>query len=71
MWERQRVSSKMTDCLFLIPDEDGTEFEKEITEALEGLTVSSTADKLSKVPVKCLSVIKQFSANRVSVIFIA
>uniref|UniRef100_A0A3Q3K477 Family with sequence similarity 114 member A2 n=1 Tax=Monopterus albus TaxID=43700 RepID=A0A3Q3K477_MONAL len=32
-------------------DEDGTEFERELTEALEGLGVSATADKLSKVPV--------------------
>uniref|UniRef100_A0A3Q3K456 Family with sequence similarity 114 member A2 n=1 Tax=Monopterus albus TaxID=43700 RepID=A0A3Q3K456_MONAL len=31
-------------------DEDGTEFERELTEALEGLGVSATADKLSKVP---------------------
>uniref|UniRef100_A0A3Q3R7J5 Family with sequence similarity 114 member A2 n=1 Tax=Monopterus albus TaxID=43700 RepID=A0A3Q3R7J5_MONAL len=30
---------------------DGTEFERELTEALEGLGVSATADKLSKVPV--------------------
>ncbi|XP_033499579.1 protein FAM114A2 [Epinephelus lanceolatus] len=29
-------------------DEDGSEFEKELTEALEGLSVSATADKLSK-----------------------
>uniref|UniRef100_A0A4W6DQ47 Family with sequence similarity 114 member A2 n=1 Tax=Lates calcarifer TaxID=8187 RepID=A0A4W6DQ47_LATCA len=29
-------------------DEDGTEFEKELTKALEGLSVSTTADKLSK-----------------------
>lgn len=34
---------------FLFPDEDGSEFEKELTEALEGLNVSATADKLSKV----------------------
>lgn len=39
--------------MFLIPDEDGTEFEKEITEALERLNVSFTADKLSKVPLTC------------------
>lgn len=32
------------------PDEDGTEFEKEVTEALERLGVSVTADKLSTVP---------------------
>ncbi|XP_059208367.1 protein FAM114A2 [Centropristis striata] len=29
-------------------DEDGSEFEKELTEALEGLSVTATADKLSK-----------------------
>ncbi|GAA6225080.1 protein FAM114A2 [Lates japonicus] len=29
-------------------DEDSTEFEKELTKALEGLSVSTTADKLSK-----------------------
>ncbi|XP_042354901.1 protein FAM114A2 [Plectropomus leopardus] len=29
-------------------DEDGSEFEKELTEALEGLSVSGTVDKLSK-----------------------
>ncbi|KAM3600676.1 uncharacterized protein V6R79_000526 [Siganus canaliculatus] len=29
-------------------DEDGSEFEKEVTEALEGLNVTSTADKLSQ-----------------------
>ncbi|XP_029304828.1 protein FAM114A2 isoform X2 [Cottoperca gobio] len=29
-------------------DEDGSEFEREITEALEGLSVTATADKLSK-----------------------
>ncbi|XP_071361947.1 protein FAM114A2 [Trachinotus anak] len=29
-------------------DEDGTEFEKELTKALEGLSVSNTANKLSK-----------------------
>lgn len=35
---------------FFIPDEDGSEFERELTEALEGLNVAATADKLSKVP---------------------
>uniref|UniRef100_A0A671TV15 Family with sequence similarity 114 member A2 n=1 Tax=Sparus aurata TaxID=8175 RepID=A0A671TV15_SPAAU len=30
-------------------DEDGSEFERELTEALEGLSVSATAEKLSKV----------------------
>lgn len=29
-------------------DEDGTEFERELTEALEGLSVAATAEKLSK-----------------------
>lgn len=33
----------------LIPDEDGSEFEKELVEALEGLSVTSAAEKLSKV----------------------
>lgn len=33
----------------LIPDEDGSEFERELVEALEGLGVSATAEKLSKV----------------------
>lgn len=40
----------MTDWTFLIPDEDGSEFERELTEALEGLSVTATTDKLSKVP---------------------
>ena len=40
----------MIDCTFLISDEDGSEFEKELTEALEGLSVTGTAEKLSKVP---------------------
>lgn len=34
---------------FLIPDEDGSEFERELAGALEGLSVASTAEKLSKV----------------------
>lgn len=34
-------------CFF--PDEDGCEFEKELTEALERLNVSTAADRLSKV----------------------
>lgn len=34
---------------FLIPDEDGSEFERELAGALEGLSVTSTAEKLSKV----------------------
>lgn len=33
----------------LIPDEDGSEFERELAGALEGLSVTSTAEKLSKV----------------------
>uniref|UniRef100_A0A8C9WXU1 Family with sequence similarity 114 member A2 n=1 Tax=Sander lucioperca TaxID=283035 RepID=A0A8C9WXU1_SANLU len=33
-------------------DEDGSEFERELTEALEGLSVTATADKLSKVPIR-------------------
>ncbi|XP_026228837.1 protein FAM114A2 [Anabas testudineus] len=39
-------------------DEDGTEFEREISEALEGLSVSSTADKLSKT---CKSACRQIT----------
>ncbi len=35
---------------FLISDEDGSEFERELTETLEGLSVSATANKLSRVP---------------------
>lgn len=31
------------------PDEDGSEFERELTEALEGLSVNPTAEKLSQV----------------------
>lgn len=34
---------------FFYPDKEGSEFEKELTEALEGLNVSTTADRLSKV----------------------
>lgn len=44
------VTPEMIDCTFLIPDEDGSEFERELTEALGGLSVTATADKLSKVP---------------------
>lgn len=33
----------------VIPDEDGSEFERELVEALEGLGVSATAQKLGKV----------------------
>lgn len=40
---------------FPFPDEDGSEFEKELTEALEGLSVSATADKLSKVETRVQS----------------
>lgn len=40
----------MINCTFLFPDEDGSEFERELMEALEGLSVTATADKLSKVP---------------------
>lgn len=34
---------------FLIPDEDGSEFERELVEALEGLGVTATAEKLGNV----------------------
>lgn len=34
---------------FLLPDEDGSEFERELLEALEGLGVTATAEKLRKV----------------------
>lgn len=49
--ENRRADStpEMFGLFFLFPDEDGSEFEKELTEALEGLNVSATADKLSKV----------------------
>lgn len=50
IYTRVDVTPEMIDCTFLIPDEDGSEFEREITEALEGLNVTATADKLSKVP---------------------
>lgn len=33
----------------LIPDEDGSEFERELVQALEGLSVTAAAEKLSKV----------------------
>ncbi|XP_060912130.1 protein FAM114A2 [Labrus mixtus] len=39
-------------------DEDGSEFEKELTEALAGLSVTATADKLSKA---CKSVCSQIT----------
>lgn len=39
-------------------DEDGSEFEKELTEALEGLSVSATASKLSKA---CKSICSQIT----------
>uniref|UniRef100_A0A3P8R428 Family with sequence similarity 114 member A2 n=1 Tax=Astatotilapia calliptera TaxID=8154 RepID=A0A3P8R428_ASTCA len=42
-------------------DEDGLEFERELKEAMEGLSVSATADKLSKVQ------LKQFTVNGVCV----
>uniref|UniRef100_A0A3Q0S220 Family with sequence similarity 114 member A2 n=1 Tax=Amphilophus citrinellus TaxID=61819 RepID=A0A3Q0S220_AMPCI len=37
-------------------DEDGSEFERELKEAMEGLSVSATADKLIKVHVKQFTV---------------
>ncbi|XP_074529275.1 protein FAM114A2 [Halichoeres trimaculatus] len=40
-------------------DEDGSEFEKELTEALEGLSVNATADKLNKA---CKSICSQLNA---------
>ncbi|KAM7374025.1 hypothetical protein PAMP_006702 [Pampus punctatissimus] len=39
-------------------DEDGSEFERELTEALEGLSVSATANKLSKA---CKSICSQIT----------
>lgn len=50
---QQRVykSIKETGCWFVFSDEDGSEFEKELSEALEGLSVSVTAEKLTKVSV--------------------
>lgn len=41
--------SEMIECPFPLPDEDGSEFERELTEALKGLSITATADKLSKV----------------------
>lgn len=43
------VTSAMIPFPFLIPDEDGSEFERELVEALEGLGVNATAEKLGKV----------------------
>lgn len=40
-------------------DEDGSEFEKDLTEALEGLSVNATADKLNKA---CKSACSQITA---------
>lgn len=40
-------------------DEDGSEFEKELSEALEGLSISTTADKLTKA---CRSTCSQITA---------
>lgn len=52
-WKRNTaqtdVTPEMIDYTFVFPDEDGSEFEREITEALEGLSVSATAEKLCKV----------------------
>ncbi|KAM7397646.1 hypothetical protein PAMA_005791 [Pampus argenteus] len=39
-------------------DEDGSEFERELTEALEGLSISATANKLSKA---CKSICSQIT----------
>lgn len=41
--------SEIMECSSLLPDEDGSEFEGELTEALKGLSITATADKLSKV----------------------
>lgn len=49
----------MIDYTFVFPDEDGSEFERELTEALEGLSVSATAEKLSKVLTPHFSVLDQ------------
>lgn len=43
------VISGLIHFSFLIPDEDGSEFERELVEALEGLGVTATAEKLGKV----------------------
>ncbi|CAJ1063276.1 protein FAM114A2 isoform X1 [Xyrichtys novacula] len=42
-------------------DEDGTEFETELTEALEGLSVNATADKLNKACKSACSQITEMS----------
>lgn len=49
-----RTKSHQFECdetvfVHLIPDEDGTEFEKDLTSAVDGLSVSATAEKLIKV----------------------
>lgn len=41
--------SEIMECSSLLPDEDGSEFERELTEALKDLSITATADKLSKV----------------------
>lgn len=43
------VISGLIHFSFPIPDEDGSEFERELVEALEGLGVTATAEKLGKV----------------------
>lgn len=52
-WKKNTAQTDVTperiDYTFVFPDEDGSEFERELTEALEGLSVSATAEKLSKV----------------------
>lgn len=41
--------SEIMECSSLLPDEDGSEFERELTEALKDLSITATTDKLSKV----------------------
>ncbi|XP_005725504.1 protein FAM114A2 isoform X2 [Pundamilia nyererei] len=46
-------------------DEDGSEFERELKEAMEGLSVSATADKLSKACKSSASLISELTKQHV------
>lgn len=48
---------------FLLLDEDGAEFERDLLEAMEGLSVSATTNRLSKVQVIHFSALKQISSS--------
>lgn len=58
-----REEPEINDGAFLIADEDGSEFERELKEAMEGLSVSATADKLSKVQLKQFTVQNHIPAS--------